>query len=69
MEAEDYNSEEEKLNNNWEAIGPRMIDFGHIGPDKEDLRVECKYSSTTASRTLGYPDTTVIGTRIFRDTA
>ena len=19
-----------------------MIDFGHIGPDKEDLRVECK---------------------------
>ena len=43
MEAEDYNSEEEELNNNWEAIGRRMIDFSHIGPDKEDLCVEVKY--------------------------
>ena len=69
METEDYNPEEEELNNNSEAIGPRMIDFGHIGPDKEDLRVECKYSSTTASRTLDCPDTTDVRTRIFRDTA
>ena len=43
METEDYNPEEEELNNNSEAIGPRMIDFGPIGPDKEDLRVEVKY--------------------------
>ena len=37
---EDCNSEEEELNNNWDAIGPRMINFGNIGPDKEDRRVE-----------------------------
>ena len=43
METEDYNSEEEKLNNNWNEIGPCMIDFGHIGPDKENLRVECEF--------------------------
>ena len=43
VEAEDYDSEEEELNNNWEARGLRMIDFGHIGPDKGDLCVECKY--------------------------
>ena len=42
IEAEDYNSDEEELNNNWEAIGPCMIYFGHIGQDKEDLCVECK---------------------------
>ena len=42
-ETEDCNSEEEELNNNWNAIGPRMINFGHIGPDKEDCRVECKF--------------------------
>ena len=40
VEAEDYNSEEGELNNNWEAIGPHMIDFGHIGPDDGDPCVE-----------------------------
>ena len=40
---EDCNSQEEELNNNWDAIGPRMIDVGHIGPDKEDRRMECKF--------------------------
>ena len=40
---EDCNSEEEELNNNWDAIGPRMIDVGHIGPDKEDRRVERRF--------------------------
>ena len=43
METEDYNSEEKELNNKWNAIGPHMIDFGHIGPDKEGRRVECKF--------------------------
>ena len=42
MEAEGYNSKEEELINNWEAIGPHMTAFAHIGLDKEDLRVECK---------------------------
>ena len=48
MEAEDYNLEEKELNNNWEAIGSRMTDFGHIGPDKEDLRDEykCRHGGT-----------------------
>ena len=43
METEDYNLVEEELNNNWNAIGPRMIAFGHIGSDKEDRRVECEF--------------------------
>ena len=42
-EAEEYNSDEEELNNKWEAIGPWMKDFGDIGPDKEDWRVECQF--------------------------
>ena len=40
---EDCNSEEEEFNNNWDAIGPCMIGFGHIGPDKEDPRVERRF--------------------------
>ena len=43
VEAEYCNSKEEELNNNWEAIGPRMTDFCHLGPDKEDCHVEYKY--------------------------
>ena len=42
-EAEEYNSDEEEVNNKWEAIGPWMKDFGDIGPDKEDWRVECQF--------------------------
>ena len=30
VETEDCNLKEEELNKNWNAIGPRMIDFGHI---------------------------------------
>ena len=41
-----------------------LCDSTCVGKAKLD---EC--SSTTASRTLGYPDTTAIGTLIFRDTA
>ena len=43
MKTEDCNLEEEELNNNWDSIGPRMIDFGHIGPDNEDRRVERRF--------------------------
>ena len=42
-EAEEYNSHEEEFNNRWEAIGPRMKDFGHIGPDKGDWCVERQF--------------------------
>ena len=48
---EDCNSEEEEHNNNWDAIGPHMTDFSHIGPDKEDHIV--KYKFRTNHRTTG----------------
>ena len=43
VETEDCNSDKEELNNNWNAVGPCMIDFGHTGPDKEDRRVKCEF--------------------------
>ena len=42
LETEDYHLEEEELNNNWDAIGPRIINFGHIGLDKKDCCVVCE---------------------------
>ena len=42
-EGEDYDSSEEEYNGDCEAVCPRRNDFGHIGPDKADLRFEYHY--------------------------
>ena len=42
-EGEDYDSSGEEYNGDCEAVGPCRNDFGHIGPDKADLRFECHY--------------------------
>ena len=42
-EGEDYDSPEDKYNGDCKAVGPCRNDFGHIGPDKEDLRFKYHY--------------------------
>ena len=42
-EGEYYDSSEEEYNENYQAVGLCRNDFGHIGPDKADLRFEYHY--------------------------
>ena len=42
-EGEDYTLFEEEYNCDAKVVGPCRNDFGHIGPDKEDLRFEYNY--------------------------
>ena len=42
-EGGNYDSSEEEYNCHEREVGPCRKDFGHIGPDKWDLQLECHY--------------------------
>ena len=42
-EREDYGSSEKEHNGDCTAVGPCRNGFGHIGPDKEELRFKYNY--------------------------